>query len=1423
MRRLNLRLLLILSGGLAVVAALIHGLHFVQVRRHARAYLREADRAEQSRNPQQAADYMRRYLLLVPADTQVMTRLGKFQFDQQRFDEAQTILSQVVQREGTNEDARRFLVDAYLRLGRYVDAEYHLAEFLVRRHPQDGKLFFQLGTCQEQVGEYRPAERSYRTAIARDSSLMAASERLAGLLADHFSEGAASVTVLNEMVSRNSSNAESYIARGRFLQSHIGDPLIRARLVGAHARADSERPREFLRKVSVDAHRAIELAPNDPRALLFAANVAIALDSRDEARRHAEQASRIDRADPTSYLVLASVALREKQPAEAAGFLMRGLDASGDLVLLWSLANLRMDMNNVSEAKALVNRLEKARAPRPVLQYLGARLLIAESKWAEAIRQLKSLGGDLKRWPDLDKGSHFWLGQCYARLGREDLSVGAFRAALGIDPFWTPARLNLAESLRALGRIDEALVEFQRIEQSPDAPPQLSAALQRLTVLRILSRPVNERDWTAVEAHLDAALIKRPAVELVLLKAQILAAKGKTQQARQTLLVAIDAFPKELDLSSALVALASRGEKWDEAERALRDMQARFKDGVAYRLARADYLVRRYGASGKGALRSLAEPPSTWTTADRLNLALGLGLAALTVQDLLQAQKQFGLVADAEPANLQIRLMLVDLAWQTGRVDDLTKPLAEIRTLEEDGPYWRYGEALRLAILAKRNKDEALFDQAVGQLSEARLRRTNWSKVPVLVAEINDVRGRPDAAMESYLAAFDLGERAPGMVARLLGLLFERREYVKVETIIRKLQDENAPFSIELTRLASQTAVRTGEFGRALALARKSAAQSGDPRDRIVLGQVLQIAGETADAEAELRRATTLMPKDAAAWIALIQFYATSGRNDLAKKKIDEAKIKIDPKQAPAALAYAYELIGAHQEADQAYEAAVRTTPDNFEARRLSIEFKIRVGRMKEAQQRLYELLASRSPAINLENRAWVRRTLALAVAAAGTFTEYVEAQQLIEENLRQFPQSDVDHRVRALVNVLFPNRDNHDRAIRELESLLNRPGILSDNDRIVLAKLYLSGGQWVKASQTFRDVMTRSKDLRHIAAYVEALLQQKELAEAEVWVRHLEEIAPSEFAIVHLRARLLARQRRFGEAFDRIVAAHDHDPGDAKTRSQRRVAASLLLEEIADDLTATDRTDLAHRFLNQAEGYLASGPGGATTASLDHLRFLVRHGRNAEAITAFDRLRGRGNDEEIASGCIVFASMRTHDLLLLGRLERLLARVAQQRPIVSAWVSLGTVQDRLGRYDAAEESYRKALALDGTRVDALNNLAYLLALRKKNLAEAQTLIERAIAQVGPRGPFLDSRAIVELASGRQDAALADSERAASESASAVYFFHQARVRLVSGQPDAARASMQKALALGLTATTIHPLEAGAYQELEIRLVNRVH
>ena len=1441
MRRFNVRLFVILVVGFAVSGAVIQVLHAFQMHRQSGAFLREADRALQSGKAQEAADFFRTYLLLAPEDTQTMARLGQLLFDQRKLDESRAIFDQLVLRDQNNDDARRRLVDISLRLGRYQEAQSHLdpSKFLLKSHPDDGSLWFQLGTCQQGLRNYKLAAESFRKAIEKSPTLIAAYERLAEVLADRLGDGKAAVDVLDKMVNEkeNRRRSDAYIARAKFIQSHVDDRLVTEAFLairGSSTGLHSRKTQEALRKAFAnDADEALRLAPSDSRVLLFAARAALANGSVKEAKLLAERAFKQDPINAESYVMLAALELGEKRTKEATDWLTRGLRATGGPpVLLWTLANLRLETNDIQEAKKLVDRLRAFESARPIVKYLSARMLITESKWAEAAHQLEAVSGDLKRWPEMQKESQIWLARCDSRLGREDLAVGSYHAALEIDPDWTTARIGLAEALCTLGQIDQALVELRRLRQLPDVPPQSSIMLLKLIVLKTLDRPTSERGWTAIEGELNEVLKKHTSVDGIILKAEVQIGKGQLDEAVRTLRAAIAMDSKQLGLQSALISLMSRQENWNETERLLRDMQDRFGEGVALRLARADYLVRRYGISRKDELRSLANLPPTFSPSDRLNLAYEMGRLAAALQDYDQAQRLWRIVADAEPANLRIRLMLIDLAWQAGRTDDMEQPIAEIRSLEQNGPFSHYGEALRLTGLGKRYKDKAertkdnslleqanaLFDQADCQLDETRAQYPSWWKIPLLAAEISDIRGKSGTALENYLAAFNLGERSSLVINRLLGLLIEREENDKVEMVIRKLLREGATFSFELTSLVSQALVRTGDLSGALALARNSAAGSKDFRTAILLGQALSANGRLTEAETELRRATSLAPKEVSAWIALIEFYALNHNKDLTEKTATEALTKIDPKQAWVIQGYAYQLAGKMQEAESTYDAAMKKMPNLFQIRRLVIETKLQNRRVAEAESLLREFLASREASGNQQNVSWARRTLALSLAAAGTYPNYEKALELIDENLRDAPSSAVDRRVQAVIQASFPTPISHQRALQTLEKLAQLPKVLTPDDRIILARLYLIRGEWVKSSKVFREVVASSKNPGHIAAYVDALLGQKELGTADEWLRRLEELAPDEFVTADLRARLLAGQQHYGEAFDRIVAALSKGTSDTAARTAQRRIAAARLEDFGNELTRLKRDEEATRFLSQAEAYLSGSGGRPGNPSVDHLRFLVRRGRGAEALEEFDRLCERASAADVDQASMACASLRIEDRQLLNRLQRSIAQVAKQRPTYPVCVALATVQDRMGQYDDEEATYRRALGLDGTGIDALNNLAYLLAVRKKQLNEARLLVEKAITRAGPRTALLDTRAVVELAAGQSEAALADSEIAVSDVANPMHLFHQARVLLMNGRRDDARSSLNKALALGLASESLNTLEVAAFQDLTAQL-----
>ncbi len=90
----------------------------------------------------------------------------------------------------------------------------------------------------------------------------------------------------------------------------------------------------------------------------------------------------------------------------------------------------------------------------------------------------------------------------------------------------------------------------------------------------------------------------------------------------------------------------------------------------------------------------------------------------------------------------------------------------------------------------------------------------------------------------------------------------------------------------------------------------------------------------------------------------------------------------------------------------------------------------------------------------------------------------------------------------------------------------------------------------------------------------------------------------------------------------------------------------------------------------------------------------------------------------------------------------------------VVAWTDLGNAQEHLGDRAAAEEAFRKALALDPNSRDALNNLAWLL-YQQKRLDEAESFARRAVAQQGPDSYLvLDTLARVLAARGSCDEAV---------------------------------------------------------------------
>ncbi len=204
MKTLNVRLVLILFGCVVVMGAGVWGLHSFQVHRNAYVFLdlateayERAIEAEEDGNTalasqlrQEAYSNFKWYLNLRGdnLDLDAMEKYGLLCAKRARdlrtnraFGDAIKALDDLLLKDGTREEARRELVDIYLIVGMYNQAERHMG-ILLESTPEDGKLLDLRARCQVANGDYEKATGTFRRAIAATPDRIEAYAGLATLL-----------------------------------------------------------------------------------------------------------------------------------------------------------------------------------------------------------------------------------------------------------------------------------------------------------------------------------------------------------------------------------------------------------------------------------------------------------------------------------------------------------------------------------------------------------------------------------------------------------------------------------------------------------------------------------------------------------------------------------------------------------------------------------------------------------------------------------------------------------------------------------------------------------------------------------------------------------------------------------------------------------------------------------------------------------------------------------------------------------------------------------------------------------------------------------------------------------------------------------------------------------------------------------------
>jgi tetratricopeptide (TPR) repeat protein len=1441
MRKINLKLLLWLMAGTGVVVAAGFAVHYFQSRRIAAALLWQADRAREQvpYAAEREVRYLQRYLEFQPRDELQLARLARilggdeYAGNIKARRRALAILRDHLPLEN-NLELSRLLVRVALELGANPDncntARRTLDRLGIKNDtttPPQGMEEAVFGELKGRQGWLFELEKNKEEAVAAYDLALQFSpheidnyQRLAWLLRDATRESnrgdpeqraqnsKRADQIIDAMVKHNAEGKEAanaYLGRWRYRRAF---GLIDVRNDGKSGKID-------LKEAMNDVTMARQRDPDSADVLLADADVQRLLEGqvRDDRRQDYRKQGKA---------ILARALALQRKPG------YRGATESNYYQILWQLTNLKLDdlyddtVENVGKSDltvAIQNQivdLRKVRSAQQALtEFLDARLLLYEQKWAEARDKFTKARTELAvRYVDVTGQIDLSLARCYEQLEDYVQSFAAYKRVLDWDPSSVVARLGMASARWSEGRLDEAAQSFQEVALMGKMPDRVWLDFARLEVQRqALKADPAKRDWNVAEQALDNAKKAAPslAAQVELLRADIRMGKGESKTAEDDLRAALasDIEKKEF-IYAALIELYRRGKSRAKAEALLNEAETKLGTKTELRLARGRLLVDGKGKQVIAALNALQEGYDKLTPEEQSRLLGGLAELHFLAGDTKGAWK-LCLDLAAMPqhqSDLKLRLMLFDLTMKLsdegGDIGDreIDSSLERIAALERDqGLFHPYAQALRLIHKARKAKSmaerNAALDEAMRQLSRiSAARAASWAPLFRARAEIYKMRGSTDKVITELKLALENNDNSPAVIKDLAlaydsaGLTQEADDLIQQQQSMLK-QDK------QLAQIGALLAVRRGDAARAIDLARINAPEDGkatsdDLRWKSLMLRLAKPNDKAALTEAEktLHEAIDKDPTQPESYIALVGFLMSQRRTDDADAILKQALAKIGPEMLELTKGQCYEIMGRIKEAAEAFTAAAEKHREKARVVKIAATFFVRAGQLANAEKWLRLLVDQRVKDATADDTAWARRGLAMVLSSSTDYRRFREAMELVGlplDDRGRLPreiksdENNENQRARARVLATQPQKRYRTLAIEIFEAMGGNGGINTE-DSYLLALLYDTTGQGAKSRSLLKEIVTKLSGMAnarlqpqtslYMAQLIQGLIRNKELKEAAVWLDRLEGIEKERnlpkgtLATVELRARLLEEQGERDQALDLL-----------RTYAEREKALP------------TDRLLLVSA--------------------------MARQKRFHEALDEWKKV-ARTCPPEVAGGLSValLRSMKPRDEEVL-EVETWLRKTATKHPdTVVLHIHLADMYDLRGRYAEAEAEYRKVLDREPGNVVALNNLAWLLGHRKDEAARALPLIDDAVRGQGRRADLLDTRAVILLALGKTDAALSDLKEAVEADATPTRLFHLAQALHQSRDRDRTLQQLREAKALGLTPALLHPVEQQVCREL---------
>ncbi len=1395
-------LLASLFAGLGLLIGGGYLLHEAQMRRNAQGLLEAARRAEleAARRPEagnslfQAEGFLKQYLKIRSGDAATWAWyarvIEKRDVNHRRRKQIYMVLEQALQHDPGDLKVLRRCAELALERGldRFVDAEHHLKNLLdhVQQKSQDQPALAEmadvedlLGQCNVGLARYAEAEEWFAQALKHDAHRVACYDRLARLRRTSLRKLNEADRTIGEMVAKNPKSGEAYLFRWRYARD-FAPPAAAA-----------------------DLTKAVELAPEDPEVLLTAA---IASDGNRDAtatRKYLEKGFKLHPENAPLALALARLELREKHLERGEEILRQSFQANHHVALALHLAEtliLEDKIEGRDQANSYINLLRSHGLGDTYVPYLDAAILFQQKKWAQAVTKIETARVLLATEPGLAAQLDVMLAECHRHLGNEQERIQALRQAVERDKNADGAPIELTQALVRSGKLDQAISVLQPLAARR---PEWRLDLARLLLQKAIRQPRDERNWREVELALREAekALPQSGEPLILARFDALTAQDHLEEARSLLSSALAKEPRNLNYRLALAGLSQRQGQGPAALQILDQAEKELGPSPGIELARLDCWSLNGGDAAKVAVAKLAETREKLSTTDREVFLDRLAAAELRLGEIALARQHWRELAALQPDNVAVRMALVDLALTVGDHRDATALVEDIRKAEGDnGTAWRFAMAASLIDRVRRGELENL-DEARRLADEITQRHPKSPGGFALNGALAELGGSPDQAIGHYLSAVELGSVQPSMVRQLVRLLNERGRFDDINHVSRVLRGQGAALD-EITIEKALDAIRRQDFDRGITLARQVFPErSTSFSDHLTMGRLYMAAGRKDEAGKEFRRAVDLGPGVPQSWLTYVVFLVQTKQLDQARGVVEAARRALPPERATITLAQCWSALGDDQRAEDLVDKALSAEgkSNDPDALRTAVTLYRRRSRLDKAERCLDML--DRQANLAASDRSWSNRTRANMLLAKGRRSDRERALRLVDENLARDRNNNEDQVLKVGVLALLPGRRGE--AIAILEKLATAGG-LSASNRFLLAQLHLIQGDEKKYQDEMQKLLVgKAPDPRYLTHFIDFCIRRHELDQADRWLADLKKADPKGLAALEREARLLDLRKRRPELLA-LLDAH----GRAVPDQVGSVAGLLDLYGFAREAEA------AHR------AFVARDPGQPLRA-LTLAEFLARHDRVSEAMEILKTAWSTCPKDRVAGAALTLFDAPSAGEAERRQIQAWVAEAVRNQPAaVALQAKLASIWLMEGRIDAAAACYRRVLAGSPDNGEALNNLAWLLALQSTGRSqEALKLIDHAIDIAGAVPALVDTRAMVLIRNGQVDEAIRELTRAmTNDPRNPSFAGHLAWAYHSLGRTEEARRALRTADDLGWQAGRRDPLETALIDKLRREL-----